>query len=261
VQLTTTKGRFKIPMAAGRKQYQELEGSTLGEADLLFRDGNFYLALSVKKPEPPQQETEGVLGVNLGIVHIATDDSGNAFSGLPVKECRIRLKRHRSLLQPIKTRSARKRLQKLRRKQSRFIKDTNHCVSKKLVQTDSSSQKALALEDLSGIRERSHGLNKKMRWLMGNLAFADLANKIVYKAKELGIPVIFVDPSYTSQTCSGCGYCSRDNRKSQSDFECVQCGLMLNADHNGALNIKSRAEMVLVTGRVNQPIVPTLNQG
>ena len=80
-----------------------------------------------------------------------------------------------------------------------------------------------------------------MRWRLGNWSFYDLATKIVYKAKEAGIPVIFVDPAYTSQTCHRCGHCERANRKSQSEFECKRCGFACNADFNGSKNIEARA--------------------
>ena len=61
--------------------------------------------------------------------------------------------------------------------------------------------------------------------------------------------VIFVDPHYTSQTCSQvkCHYCNAKNRKSQSAFVCLRCGLTMNADKNAALNIQWVA--------VNQPLV------
>jgi putative transposase len=116
----------------------------------------------------------------------------------------------------------------------------NHCISKSLVSKASVLQKALSLEDLSGIRERSLGFNKTMRWQMGNWAFADLAAKIVDKAAGLGIPVVFVDPRDTSKTCSCCGHCERGNRKSQASFQCLRCGLCANADANAAINIEAR---------------------
>ena len=87
-----------------------------------------------------------------------------------------------------------------------------------------------------------------MRWQMGNWAFADLAAKIFYKAAEVGLPVIFVDPRNTSRTCSECGHCEKANRKSQSKFECLNCGFCANADKNAACNIsrkgaEARAEL------------------
>jgi transposase len=47
----------------------------------------------------------------------------------------------------------------------------------------------------------------------------------------------WLDPPYTSQTCSGCGHVSKNNRKSQSKFVCENCGLTIHADHNAAINI------------------------
>jgi len=160
-----------------------------------------------------------------------------------VKAVRRRVKRLRSLLQARGTKSAKRHLRKIKRKQSRFVHDTNHCIAKRLVGTAISRQKALALEDLKGIRQRASGLNREMRWLLGNWAFADLAAKIAYKAAEVGVPVIFVDPRNTSRTCSRCGHCEKANRKSQSQFLCLKCGFETNADKNAALNIEARADL------------------
>ena len=178
-----------------------------------------------------------MLGVDLGITELATGSEGQSFSGSAVKAVRCRVREHRRQVQRKRSRSAFKCLQKINRRASRFAKDVNHVISKSLVQKALVSQKALSLEDLSGIRERSNGLNKTMRWLMGNWAFADLAAKIVYKAAEVGLPVIAGVTRDTSKTCSCCRHCERANRKSQASFECVSCGFCANADVNAACNI------------------------
>lgn len=242
--LTTTKGRQSFVMAHGGKQREMLASGEIGEADLLFQNGEYYLAITVKLPDTPPADTRnGVLGVDLGIVELATDSEGQSHSGEAVKSTRVRLKRIRALLQSKGTRSARRHLKKIRQKQSRYVRDVNHCIAKQITQKAHQSQKALSLETLTGIRDRINGYSRRMRWLMGNWAFADLAAKIVYKAQDLGIPTIFVDPAYTSQTCSCCGHCERSNRKSQSHFQCQKCGFELNADWNAAINIGLRAEM------------------
>ena len=56
-------------------------------------------------------------------------------------------------------------------------------------------------------------------------------------AEKKGGEVIEVDPKFTSQKCSCCGYISKENRKSQSKFRCVKCNFRLNADLNASLNI------------------------
>ena len=217
--LTTTQGRVTCVMVHGGKQRALLEAGKVGEADLLFREGEYYLAISVTLPDPPQAETSGVLGVDLGIVQIATDSEGNQYSGEQVKSIRQKVCQVRKSLQSKGTKKAKRHLRQIRKKQSRFTKDVNHCIAKKIVQTAKQASKAIGLEFLKGIRDRGHGYGRQMRRLLGNWSFDDLAAKIVYKAKEAGIPVIFVDPAYTSQTCHECGHCERANRKSQSEFE------------------------------------------
>ena len=240
-ELTTTQGRHSFSLAHGGKQREQLSQGTTGEADLLFVDGAYYLSIAVKFPDPPKADTSGgVLGVDMGIVELATDSEGQSYSGAVVKAVRCRVREHRRQVQRKRSRSAYKRLQKIRHRVSRFTKDVNHCISKSLVKKAFVLQKALSLEDLSGIRERSNGFNKTMRWQMGSWAFADLAAKIVYKAAELGIPVVFVDPRNTSRTCSECGHCDKGNRKSQASFQCLSCGFCANADSNAAINIEAR---------------------
>jgi len=240
-ELTTTQGRHSFSLAHGGKQREQLSRGVTGEADLLFVDGAYYLSIAVKFPDPPKADTSGgVLGCDMGIVELATDSEGQSYSGVIVKAVRCRVREHRRQVQKKKSRSAFKRLQKINRRVSRFVHDVNHVISKSLVQKASVLQKALSLENLSGVRERASVFSKTMRWQMGNWAFADLAAKIVYKAAEVGIPVIFVDPRNTSRTCSMCGYCDKANRKSQASFQCQSCGFCANADKNAAINIEAR---------------------
>lgn len=243
-QLTTTQGRHSFSLAHGGKQREQLLQGTTGEADLLFVDGAYYLSIAVKFPDPPKADTRGgVLGVDMGITEIATDSEGQSFSGAVVKAMRCRVREHRRQVQRKRSRSAFKRLQKINRRASRFSRDVNHCISKSLVQKAYVLKKALALEDLTNIRERASGFSKTMRWQRGNWAFHDLAAKIVYKAATVGIPVVFVDPRNTSRTCSECGHCDKANRKSQASFLCQSCGLSINADFNASKNIEARAKL------------------
>ena len=58
-----------------------------------------------------------------------------------------------------------------------------------------------------------------------------------YKSARVGGQVIPIKPQYTSQICSQCGYVDAGNRRTQSEFECKQCGYSINADINAAINI------------------------
>ncbi len=212
-------------------------------ADLCYdaKDRRFYLHVVVETAAP-EASCEGVLGVDLGIVELATDSEGNQYSGEAVKSVRRRVRRIRRLLQARGTKSAKRHLKRIRQKQSRFSRDTNHVISKRLVATAANSRKALGIEDLTGIRDRANSFSREMRWLMGNWAFDQLRQFLSYKSEAAGILLFSVDPRNTSRTCSKCGHCEKANRKSQAKFLCLSCGFDVNADFNAAVNIGVRAE-------------------
>ena len=82
---------------------------------------------------------------------------------------------------------------------------------------------------------RSPDLSRRMNRLVQNCGRRVIEEKL--KEFELiGIKVVRVNPAYTSQTCSECGFVSRNNRKGER-FACLQCGKKLHADVNGARNI------------------------
>ena len=81
------------------------------------------------------------------------------------------------------------------------------------------------------------GLNHALR----SAGLAGIVEKLEYKTRLTGRNrLIFVNPAYTSQTCSKCGHCAKENRESQADFECRQCHARMNADLNAARNILKR---------------------
>ena len=84
---------------------------------------------------------------------------------------------------------------------------------------------------------QKRGLNRSIL-AQGWHAFAAM---LEYKLAERGGQVFFVDPAYTSQTCSACGCINRESRKSQASFLCVDCGHEAHADVNAAINILRRS--------------------
>lgn len=250
VSIWTVEGRVKIAFAAGGMQKRMLLAQK-GESDLAYIGGEFYLMAVCEVPEAPLMPVTDVLGVDLGIVQLASDSEGNQYTGEPIRCLRRRMRKLKAGLQhTAKTRqskSAKRHLQRLRRRQSRFTRWVNHNISRRLVEAAATSGKAIVLEDLTGIRERASVMSREMRFELGSWAFYQLGQFVCYKAKRAGVPVVFVDPRNTSRTCSTCGHCDKHNRRSQSRFQCQECGLELNADLNAALNIRAR-------GAVTRPI-------
>ncbi|MDG9723398.1 RNA-guided endonuclease InsQ/TnpB family protein [Streptomyces sp. DH41] len=242
VSVWTTAGRVKdVAFTASPEQMATLALYRRGESDLLCRDGMWFLNATCDVPEaPPNTAPVDFLGIDLGVVNIATTSDGEIMAGRELNRTRSRERTLRTKLQKKNTPSARRRLRKRRRKEARRAKDINHKIATRVVAEAERTGRGIALENLTGIRERVR-LRKPQRATHSSWAFAQLGQFIAYKARKVGVPVVYVDPAYTSRTCAECGHIDRANRVSQARFVCRSCGFVDHADRNGSRNIRARA--------------------
>ena len=239
LSIWTIHGRLTIPYHCGERQ-RALLAYRKGEVDLMYIRGAFYLAIVCDVLEPEEIGIERILGVDFGIVNLAVDSDGTVYSGEAVDKHRERFTRRRHALQRHQTRAARRKLRQLAGKQARFQQDTNHTIATRLVETAQRSAAGIALEELTGIRERVKA-RRQQRPRHANWGFCQLRQYVTYKATFAGVPVIFVDPRHTSQECNHCGHSAKANRPTQDRFSCHRCGSTTSADFNAAQNIKNRA--------------------
>ena len=233
-----------IRIIANPEQLQLLHTQAIGETDLIFRDCEWFLHATVEVPETPlSQPTNGFLGVDMGIVNVATTSSGESASGARLNRYRKRQVRLRQRLQAKKTSSARRLLKKRRRKEARFIADVNHQISKRIVAEAERTGRSIAVEKLTGIRNQVR-LRKPQRATLHSWAFAQLGSFLAYKAKRAGVAFVHVDPAYTSQTCSACGWVDKRNRRCQAVFDVAgvaSLGTLTTTQQSTSLPAVSRA--------------------
>jgi IS605 OrfB family transposase len=248
--LLTLEGRADIPFCFGAYAADILK-CMRGQTDLLYRNGKFFLAITVDVQAPKPIEPDDFLGVDLGIVHLATTSDGeylDCATGPKNSRCvhinsvRGRYSRFRQKLQKKGTKSAKRLLKKRSGRERRFARDVNHCLSKAMINTAKGTSRGIALEDLTHIRERAkRTVTKRQRRVLHSWAFFQLRTFSAYKAHLSGVRVVYVNPAYTSQTCSACGHCEKADRSSQSKFLCRACGFSAHADVNAAVNIRQSA--------------------
>lgn len=238
VSLLTMQGRALIKMIFGEYQAGRMD-RIRGQADLVYRDGLFFLYATVELPEPPIDSSDEFLGVDMGVTNLAVDSDGAIYSAKALNCVRVRYAKLRRKLQKKGTKSARRLLKKRRRKERRFATDVNHCISKKLVKKAKDTKRGLAIENLKGIRERVT-VRKAQRLLHHAWAFGQLCAFLAYKSVASGVRLVAVDPRNTSRTCTACGCCDRRNRVSQAVFRCIECGFVAHADTLAAVNIAVR---------------------
>jgi IS605 OrfB family transposase len=246
VSLWTVAGRVKLPFVAGERSLAML-ARLRGECDLVYRatsgTGEFYLYQTCEIEEAAEQVPQDFLGVDFGIVNIATTSDGETFSGAKLEATRQWHDTRQKKLQRVGSLAAKRRLRKLSGRQRRFQKDTNHKIAHSIVETAQDTARGIALEELGGIRERAT-VRRRQRARHSNWSFHQLRAFIEYKAKLTGVVVQTVDPRHSSKTCSVCGHCDSANRPTRDDFLCSRCGHAAPADWNAALNLRARAAVL-----------------
>lgn len=254
VSILAIDGRIIVPCAIGAYHAGRLDGAR-GQADLVYRKGALYLFVSVEVPDGSPIDLEGWLGVDLGIRNLAVDSDGEAHSGEETLRVRSRIAKLRAGLQRAGTKSAKRHIRKLRRREQGFHAHKNHVISKHIVRKAKDTGRGIAVEDLHGIRDRVT-VRKAQRSALHGWSFAQLRGFLTYKARLSGVALVAVDPRNTSRTCPSCGCVDKRNRPSQAGFRCIGCGFEGNADHVGARNIATRAVVVRpIVGAVRLGIV------
>jgi putative transposase len=240
VSLSTLEGRERVAIFFGEYQGKRFDRQK-GQVDMTYVDGQFHLYATIKVPEDPPIEIKDFLGVNMGLAEIAADSDGNTHSGKAVDDVRRKHNLQRKRLQRRGTKDARRKIKRLSRKEARFRRHENHCISKTLVEDAKRTGRGIAVEELTGIRERVTARGSDARNRLSGWSFSQLYTFLTYKAQLAGIPVEKIDPRNTSRTCAECGHCERSNRKNRSNFRCKACGHEAHADVNAARNIRAQA--------------------
>ena len=231
------------------KEYKVMQSSL--EFD---KNNNLILNLTLDIPFKQEEEfIEGrVLGVDLGVKYPAyvclSDDTykrehiGEALELIKQrKQYHDRRTRTQQQLKNVKGGKGRgkklKNLNRLSECERNFAKTYNHTISKRIVEF----AKKYKCQYINMEKLTKDGFDNA---ILRNWSYYELQNMVEYKADRIGIKVRYVNPAYTSQTCSRCGHVDKENRQTQEKFVCTKCGFELNADHNAAINIARSTEFM-----------------
>ncbi|WP_261386150.1 transposase [Streptomyces sp. BK340] len=244
VSIWTVAGRMKdVRFACSPDQLKTLVQYRKGESDLVRRGGTWFLIATCDIPEPEPYQPADWIGVDRGIVNLATTSDGTNHQGRRLGRYRRWQARKRAELQAKQTRSATRRLARRARKEKRHATQVNHRISKKIVSVAQRTGRGIAIEELGGIRERVR-LRRDQRGTLSSWPFHQLGQHLAYKARKAGVPFLEVDAAHTSQRCPRCGHTERANRPTRDHFRCRRCGLAGPADVVAGVNVRNRARSV-----------------
>ena len=235
----------------------------------LIKKGNdkstrIFLLLSIDIPAKKQVlDKDVVLGVDLGIkcpLYLAINKNDNFKMQIGDIEHfhnqrTMFQKRFKSLQKLMCTQGGHGRkkklepLEKLKEKERNWVHTQNHVYSREVIkQALKQNAGIIHMESLKDFGKGKEGYVKdEYKYLLRYWSYYELQSMIEYKAKLEGIEVKYIDPAYTSQTCSYCG--ERGERKKQEEFvctnpQCKRCGEKINADFNAARNIAMSKKIV-----------------
>lgn len=252
-ELKRKTGQFCVLVKEGDKSSKDIldrciEGTyKVSASQIVFRNKKWLLHLSYTfETRHKELNPHNTLGIDMGIVYpvylaIHNTPVRAKIDGGEIDSFRKQVEKRKKEMQRqgkycgegrighgTKTRV--KPIRFAQEKISNFRSTTNHKYSRYIVDFALKNNcGTIQMEDLKGISTNNTFLK--------NWSYYDLQQKITYKAEEKGITVKLINPKYTSQRCSKCGYIDKENRPEQAIFECKQCGYKINADYNAALNI------------------------
>jgi IS605 OrfB family transposase len=248
VSLTLLDGRFQSPLALGNYQRGKLKDRKPTSAQLCkHRDGKYYIHIQIKEQPPKPINSDKVIGVDFGRTDIAVTSNNQKWSGKEITQVRDKYSQIRASLQRKAskgTRSSRRRCRKLVKllsmRERRYQMWVNHNISKTIITQALKENALVAIEDLTGIRDRTNQQprTKRERRLSNSWSFYQLRSFLEYKGIKYGVEVLAVPPQYTSQTCHRCLYIGLRSGKS---FKCINsvCLWHGDADWNGSLMIQA----------------------
>lgn len=238
ISLSTIDGRIKIPFVCHRPDWIPY---IKGEADLICRKGKYFILQTVEFPEEKIKDFEKFIGVDFGLTDLAVTSDGKKHSAEWLNNYREKRQRVRNSLQSKGTKGAKKLLKRLSGREKTTATIQNHTISKSIVTSAKEQEKGIAIEDLTNIRFTSNRRGKKFRTKLGKWNFSQLRSFLTYKSLLNGVPLVVVEPAYTSKTCSICKCIGKRNNKL---FQCKNCGNNTDADFNASINIATLGDAI-----------------
>jgi IS605 OrfB family transposase len=257
LSLYTLSGRITVTLVTGEHQRRIMASGKAKEAELVCRRGRWYFNLVVESDDADPIPSGPVMGVDVGENNLAATSTGKVWGGGELRHKRNGYLALRRRLQSNGSQSARQKLRQVSGKERRRVTHINHETSKAIVaEARRIGASRIVMEDLCHIRDRIQA-GKRVRARLHGWAFRQLQTFVEYKARAVGIAVEYVNPAFTSQTCSSCGSIGERVRHR---FVCKKCGLRAHADGNASRNLaRIGSGAPLPRAAVNTPHVGDVN--
>ncbi|WGL98892.1 transposase [Arsenophonus sp. aPb] len=234
--------------------------------------GKWYASIQTEyEVAAPVHNAESMVGLDAGVTKLATLSDGtvyqpvNSFKASQRKLAMLQRQLSRKEKFSANWQKQKRKIQRLHSHIANIRRDYLHKVTSEISKNHamivieelkvcnmSKSAKGTAEQQGRNVKAKS-GLNRSIL----DQGWYEMRRQLEYKQLWRGGQVLAIPPTYTSQRCACCGHTAKENRQSQSKFECLECGYTENADINGARNILAAGHAVLACGgrvQSNRPL-------
>ncbi|MFA5043110.1 MAG: transposase [Kiritimatiellia bacterium] len=229
IKLTASGGRrIWVEFAVYPKLQKMIDNYDIADPLIFERNGDIWLSLSFRVEEKPVRGDK-IIGVDLGMRIIAATSEGKLIQDKKFNHDKRKLRHLKRELRSKGTKSAKRHLKKLRRKERNKNKNQSHLVANEILKTDAD---VIVLEDLTNIKQKKNKYENKNA--ISQVPFYQLRTILEYKAAYMGKRVQVIDPKFTSQIDFRTGKKSGE-RKGRRYYG--KDGVVLDAELNAANNI------------------------
>ena len=221
--------------------------------------GRFFVSIQTEFEYEIPTHKGGEIGIDMGVARFATLSNGeyfepiNAFKTYKGKLAKLQKRLKNKVKFSQNWQKLKAKIAKLHHKIANCRKDFLHQTSSKIsknhamiyiedlqVSNMSRSAKGTVEEHGKNVKQKS-GLNRSIL----DQSWFEFRRQLDYKTIWNGGFLVAVPPQNTSRCCPNCGHTAKENRQTQADFECVECGYTENADVVGALNVLARGRVIV----------------
>ena len=207
---------------------------------IVRRADGYYCQFAVEATRKVEHvPTDSAIGIDLGLLSYYTDSDGNTLANPRYyRTGEKKLKRlHRRLSRKKKGGQNRKKERRVLAKQYLKVQRQREDFARKQANALVSSHDVIAFEDL---KIRNMVRNRHLAKSIQDAGWGTFLRWVKYYGLLQDIPVLAVEPAFTSQECSGCHRIVKKSLSVRTHI-CPGCGLVLDRDHNAALNILIKA--------------------
>ena len=241
ITFTDGCGIGRLRLVGNKNQHiEEFPTKQIKRVRLIKRADGYYAQFAVEAERRIEHIPTGKhAGIDMGLKEFLTDSDGNTVSNpRHLRKAEKRLKKlHRRLSRKQKQSQNRKKARKALAKAYLKVQRQREDFARKTASTLITSHDLIAYEQL---KIRNMVRNRKLAKSISDASWGRFLSWLNYYGLTHAIPVIAVEPAFTSQDCSACGTRVKKSLSIRTHI-CSGCGLVLDRDHNAAINILDKA--------------------